>query len=108
MATRWSLKRLQEEALKHDVTYDAHRWFSEGSRGNITNPLVLEAIRQGHESEVVRWLESMTPEGMKYGLATREVRLVEAKEHAKLAKKMLPAIAIEHGLLHVLNPNPAT
>lgn len=106
MATRWSLKRLQEEALSHDVTYEANRWFRD-ARGHITDPRVIEAIRQGHESEATRWLMSMTQEGMKCGTATREKRLEEAKHHAKLANKMLPAIAIEHGLLHVLK-SPVT
>ncbi len=107
MAKRWSLERLQQEALKRDVTFHAHQWFTD-EHGRVSDPRVIEAIRRGHESEAANWLRSMTKDGMKYGNFTREERLASAKNHAKLAKKMLPAIAIEHGLGYVLDINPAT
>ena len=107
MAKRWSVEKLQQEALKRDISFHAHQWFTD-EHGHIRDPRVVEVVRRGHESEAANWLKSMTEDGMKYGDFTREERLESAKKHARLAKKMLPAIAIEHGLGHVLNINPAT
>lgn len=78
------LDKIRKKAERSDVTYDLNRWFWQRMRQDDSE--LLEIQKQGFISESVAWLKSTTPEGMKYGKATKEERLSKAREFAEKAK----------------------
>ncbi|MDD5567030.1 MAG: hypothetical protein PHH01_02435 [Patescibacteria group bacterium] len=90
------LDKIRTKAERGDVTYDLYRWF--GQRMKRDDPELLEIQKQGFISGAVSWLESTTPEGMKYGKATREERLAKARELAEKAQTTIEELAIQHGI----------
>ena len=81
-----------------DVTYQLSNFFWDRFKDKENDPELLEVQRQGYISESIIWIKAMTPEGMKTGTASTEVRLEKAKEFAKLAGITVEKIATEHGL----------
>ncbi len=62
------------------------------------DPELLAIQQQGFVSEAVAWLKSTTRQGMKYGQATKEERLLKAREFAQKASTTIEALAEEHGI----------
>jgi len=77
------LDKIIKKAERGDVTYDLNRWF--GQRMRQDDSELLEIQKQGFISEAVSWLKSTTPEGMKYGKASKEERLAKAREFTEKA-----------------------
>lgn len=90
------LDKIKEKAKKTDITYELNRWF--GERMCQNNPELLEIQKQGFISEAVAWLKSTTLEGMKSGKATKEERIVKAREFAKKAQTTIEELAERHGI----------
>jgi len=90
------LEEIRERSKKLDVTYDLNRWFREGMQNN--DPELMEIQKNGFISEAVKWVESLTPERMKFGTASKEQRIEEAKKYAKLAGLTLEQILKDYNL----------
>lgn len=96
------LNKIRKKAERSDITYDLNRWFWQRMRQD--DPELLEIQKQGFISESVAWLKSATPEGMKYGKATKEERLSKARELAEKAQTTIEELAKQHGIdLPLLN-----
>jgi len=90
------LDKIRRKAERSDVTYDLNRWFGQRMRQNDSE--LLEIQKQGFISEAVAWLKSTTPEGIKYGKATKEERLAKAREFAEKAQTTIEELAEQHGI----------
>jgi hypothetical protein len=90
------LDKIKKKAWAGDVTHDLNRWFGEGMRQN--DPQLLEIQRQGFVSEAVAWLKSTTPDGMKYGKASKEERFAKAREFAAKAQTTVEELAKQRGI----------
>jgi len=90
------LDKIRRKAERSDVTYDLNRWFAQRMRQNDSE--LLEIQKQGFISEAVAWLKSTTPEGIKYGKATKEERLAKAREFAEKAQTTIEELAEQHGI----------
>lgn len=90
------LDKIREKAEKGDVTYDLNRWF--GQRMRQDDPELLDIKKRGFVSESVAWLKSTSPEGMKYGTATKEERLAKAREFAEKAQTTIEELAEQNGI----------
>ena len=90
------LDKIRKKAERGDVTYDLNRWF--GQRMRQDDPELLEIQKQGFVSESVAWLKATTPEGMKYGKATREERFAKAREFAEKAQTTIEELAEQQGI----------
>ena len=100
MAKQYSLNQLREIAQKNDVSFDLGRLY--GTERDAGDSGVIDILKTGHVSEAANWLQSTTPEEMKYGTASREERITKAYGHAALAGVPLTLIAEERGLSHLL------
>lgn len=103
MAKRYSIGELRVLAQEKDVSFDLGRLY--GSERDAGRPDIIDILKTGHASEAANWLQSTTPENMKYGTASSEERIAEACGHAALAGIPLFLIAEERGLSHLLNGN---
>ena len=90
------LNKIRTRAERGDVTYDLNRWF--GQRMRQDDLELLEIQKQGFVSEAVSWLKSTTPEGMKYGKASKEERLEKAREFAEKAQTTIEELAEQRGI----------
>lgn len=90
------LDKIRKKAEKGDVTYDLNRWF--GQRMRQDDPELLDIQKQGFVSETISWLKSAMPEGIKYGKATKEERIMKAREFAEKAQTTIEELAEQHGI----------
>ena len=90
------IEEIRRLAQFGDVTYHLQRHFSVQMRDE--NSELIEIQRLGYISESIRWIKAMTPEGMKMGTGSTELRLEKAKEFAELAGTTVEEIAAENGL----------
>src|SRR3989344_5461282 len=82
---KWRISDLFRDSYEHDVAFDVDRWLKR-SHENIPRVEEIAKIlmRRGYVSAARSWTRSLTPEGMKYGTGTRELRIEKAKKYAKL------------------------
>jgi hypothetical protein len=88
------LDEIRQKAGNGDVTYDLNRWF--GQRMREDDSVLSEIQKRGFVSASVAWLRSTTAEGMKYGRATKEERLVKAREFAEKAQTTIEQLAEQY------------
>lgn len=97
----YKIYRVITGSRKYDVAFDMNRFLTPKVR-ECNNPRAQEIadmlLKRGRIATIVSWLQSMTPEGMKFGKGSRELRLENAEKSAKLAGVSLEEIAREHGL----------
>lgn len=75
------IAHLQKWAEQGDMDYHLHRYFYR----SLTNPDIILVQKSGYKNEMKHWLLSVIPKGMKYGSASREERINEAREYQKKA-----------------------
>lgn len=100
MAVKPSIKKLRELAKRRTVAYEISRWYY---KPGPLHKEVQEIKKIGFRSQAIRWLESMTPDGMRFGTHSREERLREAQNMADRAGISLKEIADEAGLSDMLS-----
>lgn len=84
-----------------DVTYDVNRflrWRVDESKNERAQEIVKMVLKRGYRAAAVNWIKSMTPEGMKYGKGSRQLRLENAEKFAKLAGVSLESLIKENDL----------
>ena len=96
-----TLEELREAAQRGDVSFELIRFTTKATMSELD-----EIRRQGFISQARVWLESMTPERMRFGLFSRRERLEEAEKFATKAGISLEDIAAEAGLLYMLSLDP--
>lgn len=116
----WRVRDCFDGSHDEDMSYQINRWL--GSEMSVLSSngldreqrsaafdkaekikkIVEPLLQRGYEARAVKWLLSRTPEKMKYGNGSRELRLEEAKKSAKQAGKTIEEIAEAHGLEHLL------
>lgn len=97
----FAVRKLITESRRRDVTYDINRWFRielGKSSSSDFKEIINLVLKRGYEAEAISWLKSTTPEGMKYGTASRAERFKKAKETAQEAGASLEEIASKNNI----------
>lgn len=81
----YRVRDLFYRARRGDVKFEVHRWITTKNISPEAQEVVDRLLKTGYISAAKSWHKSAQPEGMKYGTASREERLVQAEEFARKA-----------------------
>ncbi len=98
----WRIRDLVRDSHVGDVSFNIDRYLGHylkhpGGEENfgVFRDAVSIVERRGFISECKEWLKSTTPEGMRFGKGTRELRIDQARAFAAKAKMELEKVAAE-------------
>ncbi|MDP4001065.1 MAG: hypothetical protein Q8P83_02390 [bacterium] len=95
------IRKMITDSRKYTVAFDVDRYLNWKIRG-VNNPRAGEIahliLKRGFIADAINWLKSMTPEGMRYGNGSKELRLENARGSAKAAGVSLEELARQHNL----------
>jgi len=92
----WRLRDIIRDSHERNITGDLSRWFRESSYEFDRS--IEPTIKRGYKSHALYWLKAALPEEMKYGTATKEERIQEARKWAEKAGTTLEEIAQENNI----------
>lgn len=90
------LDRIIKNSETSDVTYDLFRYFWQ--RMQDKDQELLKIQRNGFIGETISWLKSTTEKGMKYGTASKEERILKAREFAEKAGVLIEDLAQQENI----------
>ena len=101
----WGAYRAIRESREYDTSFNIDRWIS-GWIQYVKDPAQARRLREiselllrrAYTSHAVLSLKAATPEGMRYGRASREERIQEAREYAKKIGASIEQIMSEHDI----------
>lgn len=97
----YRIKRAITGSRETDMSFEVDRWITwRAEMAKSTRALEIrdQLVKRGYEAGALGWLKSLTPEGLKYGSGSRELRLEEAKKLANKAEIPLEEIARKNNL----------
>jgi hypothetical protein len=100
----WRVRDCFRDSYNYDMSYEINRsfWHASNMLRSEVEKIKSILLKRGYEASAVKWLLSRTPEAMRYGNGSRELRLEKAKESAIKAGKTIEEIAKTHGLENLL------
>jgi hypothetical protein len=96
----YSLEQLNALAEHSDVSFRLNYYLC--LPDPATKERALQILQKGRKAEALRWLNSVSEEGMRFGTRSKEERLTKARSFAELAGLNITELAREHQLEHLL------